>query len=162
MTALPAAVVHELKVAEPTTTTTTEPPPTTEPPTTTPPPAPEPAKVKPAPTTTAPPDPAPEAAPAPTGSGSVSDAIATYFGDGLYDQAWRVSGCESGHNPDAVSPGGGNYGLFQINTAHKKSFPAVTGHPWSDVLDPYLNAEFARWLYDQSGGWGPWSCRWAA
>src|SRR5688572_21772243 len=26
----------------------------------------------------------------------------------------------------------------------------------------YAHAQFARWVYDESGGWGPWACRRAA
>ena len=61
-----------------------------------------------------------------------------------------------------MSSGGGNWGLFQINTVHRADFEALTGQPWANVLDPYLNATYANHLYDQSGGWGPWACRWAA
>jgi hypothetical protein len=89
------------------------------------------------------------------------DAITQAFGP-ISDQAMRVADCESSLNPDAVSSGGGNYGLFQINTVHSGTFEQVTGHSWSEVRDPYLNAQFAAWLYNQSGGWGPWACRWAA
>ena len=89
------------------------------------------------------------------------DAITQAFGP-IADQAMGVAQCESGLDPNAVSGGGGNWGLFQINTVHSGDFEAVTGQPWSSVLDPYLNANFAAWLYNQSGGWGPWACRWAA
>jgi hypothetical protein len=89
------------------------------------------------------------------------DAISVNFGS-LAPQATRVAQCESGLDPAAVSPGGGNWGLFQINLVHASQFQAVTGQPWSAVLDPYANSQYARWLYNQSGGWGPWSCRWAA
>jgi hypothetical protein len=89
------------------------------------------------------------------------DAITQAFGP-ISDQAMRVADCESSLDPSAVSPGGGNYGLFQINSVHRDSFEQVTGRPWSDVLDAYANSQFAAWLYNQSGGWGPWACRWAA
>ena len=92
---------------------------------------------------------------------SAQDAINQAFGP-LANQAMGVAQCESGLDPSAVSPGGGNWGLFQINTVHRSSFESVTGHSWSEVLDPYLNANFAAWLYNQSGGWGPWACKWAA
>lgn len=88
------------------------------------------------------------------------DAITSAFGP-VSDQAMRVAQCESGLDPNAVSSGGGNYGLFQINYVHRSSFEAVTGLPWSSVLDPYANATYAKYLYDQSG-WGPWACSWAA
>jgi hypothetical protein len=89
------------------------------------------------------------------------DAITQAFGP-IADQAMGVAQCESNLDPNAVSSGGGNWGLFQINTVHKNSFEEVTGHPWSEVLDPYLNSNFAAWLYNQSSGWGPWACKWAA
>ena len=92
---------------------------------------------------------------------AAQDAITQNFG-GAADQAMGVAQCESGLDPNAVSRGGGNWGLFQINTVHRNSFEQVTGQPWSNVLDPYANAQFANWLYNQSGGWGPWACRWAA
>ena len=105
------------------------------------------------------PEPAPE--PVPVSGSSVEDAIRANFGD-VADQAIRVARCESGLDPTAVSPGGGNWGLFQINSVHRGSFESVTGRPWSDVVDPDANAAFAAWLYQSSGGWGPWGCRWAA
>ena len=90
------------------------------------------------------------------------DAINQNFGP-IADQASRVANCESGMDPNAVSSGGGNYGLFQINRVHASDFEAVTGQPFHDgALDPYANSQYAKYLYDQSGGWGPWACRWAA
>lgn len=73
----------------------------------------------------------------------------------------RVANCESSLDPSAVSSGGGNYGLFQINSVHRDEFQAVTGQPWSNVLDPYANTAYAKYLYDTQG-WSPWACRWAA
>lgn len=103
-----------------------------------------------------------ESAPDPVGSGDAEVAVRKYFGD-IFDQAWNVSQCESGHDPGAISPGGGNYGLFQINYVHADDFKAVTGKPYyNGALDAFANAKYARHLYDTSGGWGPWSCRWAA
>src|SRR5262245_15069844 len=64
--------------------------------------------------------------------------------------ATRVATCESGLNPGAVSPGGGNHGLFQINNVHRGTFEAVTGQPWSAVYDAQWNTKFAKHLYDQS------------
>lgn len=73
--------------------------------------------------------------------------------------AQKIAQCESGLDPSAVSPGGGNHGLFQINTVHRANFTRVTGQPWSPaVYDPHWNSMYAKWLYDQQG-WGPWSCR---
>lgn len=83
--------------------------------------------------------------------------IAAYFPND-YSEARQVAFCESRLDPDAVSPGGGNHGLFQINNVHRQSFTEVTGQPWSQVYHPAYNAWFAKWLYDQSG-WRPWTCR---
>ena len=106
--------------------------------------------------------PAPEPAapaPAPTGGGSVEDAIATYFGD-VYDKAIRVARCESSLDPSAVSAGGGNWGLFQINKVHRALVESM-GYSWDQILDPYVNSAVARHIYDSAGGWSPWGCRYA-
>lgn len=77
----------------------------------------------------------------------------------LAGEARSVAACESTMNPAAVSPGGGNHGLFQINDVHRSSFVEVTGQPWSMRYDAFWNTAFAKWLFDQSGGWGPWACQ---
>lgn len=116
------------------------------------PPSPPARKPKPAPGSSAP--------PAPRGTGSATAAIAHWFPD-LYDSAYGVAHCESTLDPGAISPGGGNWGLFQLNRVHAADFENVTGHPWADVLDADLNAQYARKLYNGQG-WGPWACKWAA
>jgi hypothetical protein len=85
----------------------------------------------------------------------VEDAIATYFGD-MYSKALSVARCESSLNPYAVSSGGGNHGLFQINTVHR-SLVASMGYSWSQIYDPYVNSAVARHIYNESG-WSPWAC----
>jgi hypothetical protein len=88
---------------------------------------------------------------------SVADAIAVAFGpNGL--AATKIATCESSLNPRAVSPGGGNHGLFQINNVHAARFPQVTGRPWSDRYDAHANARYAAFLFRESG-WRPWACR---
>jgi hypothetical protein len=103
------------------------------------------------------PEPAPEPAPAPPSGGSVEDAIYTYFPH-VYDQAVSVASCESGLNPDAVSSGGGNHGLFQINNVHQGRVEGM-GYSWDQIYDPYVNSHVARAIYDDAGGWGPWTCQ---
>lgn len=83
--------------------------------------------------------------------------IAGVFGDRA-GEATSVAQCESSLDPAAVSSGGGNHGLFQINTVHRDTFEEVTGQPWSAVYNPYFNSLFAKWLYDQQG-WRPWGCK---
>ena len=122
-------------------------PTTTAAPTTAPPPPPAPAP----PTTTAP---APAPPPADT---PVEAAIRRWFPEN-FDKASDVAWCESRHDPAAVSPGGGNHGLFQINTVHRADFEAVTGVSWdAGIYDASLNAQYARALFDQQG-WEPWAC----
>jgi hypothetical protein len=72
--------------------------------------------------------------------------------------ATRVAQCESSMNPEAVSPGGGNHGLFQINNVHRHEFTRVTGEPWSQRYSAYWNTVYAKYLYDRQG-WRPWSCK---
>ncbi len=103
---------------------------------------------------------APEPAPSPASGDAVLDAINQYFGD-VYNQAVGVARCESGLDPNAVSSGGYNWGLFQINIVHKSRVEAM-GYSWDQILDPYVNAAVARSIYDDAGGWGPWGCRRAA
>lgn len=96
-----------------------------------------------------------------TFTGSIPDLIRRIFGP-AGEAAIRVANCESSLNPGAVSPGGGNHGLFQINNVHAGQFAAVTGRPWATGrYEAYANTVFAHWLYDRSG-WGPWGCSWAA
>lgn len=83
--------------------------------------------------------------------------IANVFGEKA-GEATEVARCESGLDPTAMSPGGGNHGLFQINNVHRGTFERVTGQLWSAVYDPYYNSLFAKWLFDQQG-WRPWTCK---
>lgn len=89
------------------------------------------------------------------------DAIITNFPGNLAGQAVNVARCESGLNMNAVSSGGGNWGLFQINVVHRGLVESM-GYSWGDILNPYINADVARAVYDQAGGWSPWGCSWAA
>jgi hypothetical protein len=132
-------------------------------PTTTEPPVAETAAAAPA-VVAAPPEAAPAASvasetaavAAPAGT-SVEAAIAAWFPD-VYDEAIAVADCESSLNPGAMSRGGGNHGLFQINNVHRGNFEAITGQPWEMVYDAYYNSQYARRLYDASG-WRPWTCQ---
>lgn len=72
------------------------------------------------------------------------------------DQAIRVAHCESRLQADAISPGGGNWGLFQINRVHRARVEAM-GHRWEDMLRGYENARVAAAIWDEQG-WRPWTC----
>lgn len=92
-------------------------------------------------------------------STQVQVAIQQNFPGSLQAKAVRVAKCESGLNPRAVSPGGGNHGLFQINNVHK-SRVASMGYSWSQIYDPFVNSDVARAIFDASGGnWSAWGCR---
>ncbi len=88
---------------------------------------------------------------------AVHQAIAAYFGD-AYSEAVAIAECESGLNPNAVSSGGGNWGLFQINVTHRDMVEGM-GYSWDQILDPWVNSDVAYTLYAGSG-WQPWACRW--
>ncbi len=88
-------------------------------------------------------------------AGSLEGIIQRHFGSAA-PAAVRIAQCESGMNPNAVSPTN-DHGLFQINIVHRGQFEAVTGAPWSSVYDPELNTIYARHLHAQQG-WGPWTC----
>lgn len=72
------------------------------------------------------------------------------------DEAIRIAHCESNHNWEAISPGGGNWGLFQINTVHRGRVAAM-GIPWEHMLSPYQNAQVAADIWAEQG-WSPWTC----
>lgn len=97
------------------------------------------------------------AAPAP--GGSAVEAIQAVFGEHA-QEAVNVARCESGLNQAAVSRGGGNWGLFQINKVHRGRVAAM-GFAWEDLLDPRVNSLVAKSIFDEQG-WRPWACRRAA
>ena len=72
------------------------------------------------------------------------------------EQAVRIAHCESTLRHDAVSPGGGNWGLFQINTVHRGRVQAM-GYTWDQMLLPLENARVAADIWAEQG-WRPWTC----
>jgi soluble lytic murein transglycosylase-like protein len=89
-------------------------------------------------------------------SSAADDAINRSFGPAA-GQARAVAQCESSLNPNAISPGGGNYGLFQINRVNAGLVSSL-GYSWNQILDPYVNAAVAKAMFDRQG-WAPWACR---
>jgi soluble lytic murein transglycosylase-like protein len=102
--------------------------------------------------------PRPEPGPPPA-PGTVQAVIHEVFG-AHGDAAVGVARCESGLNPNAISRGGGNWGLFQINKVHRGRVERM-GFQWNDLLDARVNALVAKSIFDEQG-WGPWACRHAA
>lgn len=83
-------------------------------------------------------------------------SIAQAFDGEDWDWAVRVARCESGFDPEAVSPG--NYGLFQINNVNKGSIEAA-GLDWERVKwDAWENALAARVVLVRQGR-GAWTCK---
>ena len=75
--------------------------------------------------------------------------------------AMRVANAESGLRADAMSPGGGNIGLFQVNSVHRTWISNTYGYRWEDLTDPYKNARVAQGLSQDAfrrlgDGWAPW------
>lgn len=73
----------------------------------------------------------------------------------------RVIQRESRWQPTAVSPGGGNIGLFQLNAYHKTWIRNELGYTWEQLKDPAKNAHAAKVLSDKAhkqygDGWQPW------
>jgi hypothetical protein len=105
------------------------------------------------------PEPMPAASPVAAEAQSVEDIIREIFGEHA-DSAIGVANCESRLNPAAVSRGGGNWGLFQINKVHRGRVEAM-GYSWDQILDARVNTIVAKSIFDEQG-WRPWGCRHAA
>lgn len=101
-------------------------------------------------------------APAPVAfdAGSIQELICSTFGDQC-QRAVNVARCESGFDPSAINPHNHHVrGVFQIHDSHAAAWLEVIGKPYEESwMNAGDNIAFARWLYDQSGGWGPWACR---
>lgn len=83
------------------------------------------------------------------------DAINKNFGS-LSGTATQIATCESRLEAGAVSPGGGNVGLFQINRVNAGWIKSTLGYNWNQMTDPYVNARVAKALYNEAHGWSPW------
>jgi soluble lytic murein transglycosylase-like protein len=70
--------------------------------------------------------------------------------------AYRVSWCESRHQPGAYNRSSGASGLYQFIPSTWRTTPQ--GRAGLSPFDPYANAAAAAWLY-RTGGPGHWSCR---
>lgn len=89
------------------------------------------------------------------------DAILEHWGSKNAACAERIAQRESGLQADAVNRSSGATGLFQMMPMHKGWIKAELGHDWSEMKDPYKNAEAAKLLsaknYAAYGdGWAPW------
>jgi len=70
--------------------------------------------------------------------------------------ALRIVECESKFDPSAVSATD-DHGLWQINRVHMR--PGGVAHDVGDrIYDPVVNSQVARAVFDQAGGFSPWTC----
>ncbi|MGI8754366.1 MAG: transglycosylase SLT domain-containing protein [Acidimicrobiales bacterium] len=75
--------------------------------------------------------------------------------------AERIVKRESNFQADAVNPSSGTTGLFQIHPTHASWIKATFGYDFSEMKDPYKNAQVARELSNRAyrywgDGWQPW------
>lgn len=88
------------------------------------------------------------------------DAISQEWG-GNASCAQRIAQRESGLQPDAVNRSSGATGLFQLMPLHRTWIKNELGYDFSEMKDPYKNAEAAKRLSDKNyaaygDGWAPW------
>lgn len=96
-----------------------------------------------------------------TPEGQARRAVEAHWPASTVDCAMRVVKKESNYHADARSPGGGNLGLFQINSVHRSWIANTYGYRWEDLTDPVKNAQVARGLAVDSqrrtgDAWAPW------
>lgn len=72
------------------------------------------------------------------------------------DKAVRVAWCESTLNPAAVN--GEHVGVMQIATKVHARRIAAMGYTVADLFGVRANLAVARAIYDDAGGWSPWTC----
>lgn len=88
------------------------------------------------------------------------DAIAKYWGRNAAC-AEKIVRRESNFNPEARNPRSGTIGLFQLHPTHRAWVKRTFGYDWSELIDPYKNAEVAKGLSSEAyrsyrDGWQPW------
>lgn len=71
------------------------------------------------------------------------------------ETAREIAMCESSMNPEAISDTN-DWGLMQINQIHSSVLQSKYGWTLTDMLDPYKNLVFAKYLHDRAGGFDDW------
>lgn len=89
------------------------------------------------------------------------DAIVQYWGSNYATCAELIVKRESGFNAAAVNPSSGTTGLFQIHPTHATWIRNRFGYAFSEMKDPYKNAQVAKALSAEAhryygDGWQPW------
>ena len=90
-----------------------------------------------------------------------SAAVSNAFTSAQHDCAMRIAKRESNYQAGAISPGGGNIGLFQINKVHTTWIRNTYGYAFSELTDANKNAQVARGLSNAAKSaygdqWQPW------
>lgn len=91
---------------------------------------------------------------------TAKDAIEKYWA-GNAACAEKIADRESGLQPTAVNARSGATGLFQLMPLHASWIKSDLGYEFSEMKDPYKNAEAAKRLSDKNyaaygDGWAPW------
>ena len=76
------------------------------------------------------------------------------FGDRA-DDARKIADCESSMDPKAISDTN-DWGLMQVNQIHTDVLRNKYGWSLADMLDPWKNLVFSKYLYDRAGGFQDW------
>jgi hypothetical protein len=87
------------------------------------------------------------------------EMVNTHFASGDVNQAVRLAWCLSRFDVDAIDPGSGAVGLFQIDPLDWATATAEMGLPENaDPFDPDLNVSVAAHIVYAGSGWSYWSC----
>ena len=89
--------------------------------------------------------------------------IEKYFPEDEWNNAIKISTCESNMNPAVIGPKNKNAtidrGAWQINSVHSERFAKMYGIDWEiGSHDPDLSTKYSKFLYDNNK-WNSWVCR---
>ena len=88
--------------------------------------------------------------------------VSLYFPTEQVNRALCVINHESKGNPNADNPRSSAAGLFQFLRGTWNGVPtSISGGSYDSgaVYNPEANIAAAAWLWERSGGWGPWTVR---
>ncbi|WP_116996651.1 LysM peptidoglycan-binding domain-containing protein [Desertimonas flava] len=94
--------------------------------------------------------------PVPSG-GEVEQMIREIWPDDQEERALQIAWRESNYRPDVTSRTGCCHGVFQIHEQHLSWLADYGITSVSQLFDARTNIQAAYYLYQRSGGWGPWA-----
>lgn len=94
--------------------------------------------------------------PIPSG-GEVEQMIRDIWPDDQEERALEIAWRESNYRPDVTSGTGCCHGVFQIHEQHLSWLADYGITSVSQLFDARTNIQAAYYLYQRSGGWGPWA-----